>query len=67
MNGITITQPEPKRLADVRGCARALLQSADPPATFREALSVYRQMRAGGSTFFRCHCTVFGFKAVVIG
>lgn len=33
--------------------ARAVCAMADPPCSFREALSVYRQMRMG-VLFFRC-------------
>lgn len=51
---ITITLPQPRRLADIRHVAREQVAALDPPATMREALSIYRQYRAGGVIFIRC-------------
>lgn len=54
MPGIEIRPPTPAPLAEIIGRARALAVSLDPPASFREALSIYRQMRAGGCVIIRC-------------
>lgn len=54
MYGIRIEAPQPRKLTDIIGQARALAVSLDPPASFREALSIYRQMRAGGCVIIRC-------------
>lgn len=54
MYGIEIKAPEPQRLADIRERARTLVTGLDPPPSFREALSIYRQLRGGGCVFIRC-------------
>ena len=54
MYGVRIETPQPRRLMDIIGQARAMVVGMDPPASFREALSVYRQMRAGGYVIVRC-------------
>jgi len=54
MRGIKIVAPEPRKLSDIIGHARSIAVSLDPPASFREALSIYRQMRADGCVIIRC-------------
>lgn len=53
MGGITIPAPERRPLKAYAPEARKVCETADPPVTFREALSVYRQLR-WGMLFFRC-------------
>lgn len=54
MYGIRIETPQPRKLMDIIGQARAMAVSLDPPASCRDALSIYRQMRAGGCVIIRC-------------
>lgn len=51
---IEIEAPGPQKLAAIRERARSLATDLDPPASFREALSIYRQLRSGGFVFIRC-------------
>ena len=46
--------PTPRPLVEVFRMGRDILKDASPPASFREALGLYRQIQRGGSVFFRC-------------
>jgi hypothetical protein len=52
MTGIYILDPPRRPFSEYAPDARAVCERADPPVTFREALSVYRQLRYG-MLFFR--------------
>lgn len=43
--GVYIHPPATWPLAKIKAEAREICETADPPVTFREALSVYRQLR----------------------
>lgn len=51
--GIKIEPPRRRQLAEFGPEARHVCETANPKVTFREALSVYRQLRYG-YLFFRC-------------
>ena len=51
--GIRIEAPTPRPLSAYRDEARRVCDEANPPVTFRETLSVYRQLRCG-MLVFRC-------------
>ena len=53
-HGIVISPPTRRPLADYWRDARAVCATVEPPCSFREALSVYRQMRFGFRMIFRC-------------
>ena len=60
-HGIKIETPRRMPLAEFGPKARHVCETADPKVTFREALSVYRQLRYG-NLIFRCtfaqNCTL---------
>ncbi len=53
---IRIEAPTPRPLSVYREEARRVCDGATPTVTFREALSVYRQLRYG-MLVFRCKCS----------
>lgn len=53
MYGIQFEPPKRRAFAEYATEARRVCTLADPPVSFREALSVYRQLR-WGSLVFRC-------------
>lgn len=53
MYGFIVENPPRLPLSEYGPRAREFCEQVEPPVTFREALSVYRQLR-WGSLIFRC-------------